>query len=120
MSVAIALFTFYTPLRERIMSHYGVGLDQENIQIIEASLESRFVDIAMGEPFPTKFTFTNGTGGQSWQLVFNGQFLEEVHPAENLRVFMETTVIPVLLDHPDRRIVVEPGGAITITELEQM
>lgn len=90
------------------------GIDLEKIRIVRNCLGNRFHNVKIGGDFLTLFAFDNGT--HTWQLKCHRDFLYDMSPIGNLRLFMDNTVIPVVLANPDSRIEVSPNGALTIAE----
>ncbi|UVT16309.1 MAG: hypothetical protein H8K04_01720 [Nitrospira sp.] len=96
---------------------YKKHIDPEKLQIILASLENRFYRIvSFGGEFSTVFVFHNGK--QNWQLKFNRDFLDDIHPDAKLQLFLDSQVFPAILENPDRRIEVGSDGGITIARTQ--
>lgn len=91
-------------------------IDQKKIQVIRDNLERVFKDVNFRSDTRPMFVCKNGKHGQSWQLIFNQEFLQDRCFIEKLQPYVHDKVIPVLLSNPGKRIQISKYGDITVEE----
>ncbi len=98
------------------MSSDQEHIAQKKIQVIRDSLERVFQDVKFRSDTRPMFVFKNDKHGQSWQLVFNQDFLQDRCFVEKLQPYVQDKVIPVLLRNPGKRVQISKYGDITVEE----
>lgn len=90
------------------------GIDPIEIQTIRDRLETQFADVKFSQNIRPTFIFNDGK--LSWHLVFNEEFVADLHSIDELRQFVELKVIRKILNNPGKRIQVSKLGDVTVEE----
>lgn len=92
------------------------GIHPHTIRTIRECLKKQFIDIKFSQNTRPTFGFRHGVEKQSWQVVFNEQFLADHTSSDELQHFVAHKVIPKVLKNPGKRIQISKWGDITVEE----
>ena len=103
-------------VKEKSVDSGTGGIHPNTIRTIRECLEKQFIDIKFSQNMRPTFGFRHGIEKQSWQVVFNEQFLVDHTSSEELRHFVAHKAIPKVLKNPGKRIQISKWGDITVEE----
>ena len=84
-----------------------MGIDPIKIQIVQSCLEASFKNVRP-DKLNGRVVF-NGDGGRRCQLEFDKAFIDDI-PREQLKTYLETTIIPKMKVNPGKKIYVSNDG----------
>ncbi len=83
-----------------------MGIDPTKVHIVKSCLEASFKD-ARPERLDGRFVFNDG--GRRCQLEFDKAFIDDI-PIDQLKTYLETTIIPKMKVNPGKKIYVSNDG----------
>ncbi len=81
-------------------------IDPTKILIVQSCLDAAFKDV---RPDKLNGGVVFNDGGRKYQLEFDSAFIDDI-PREQLKTYMETTIIPKMRANPGKKIYVSNDG----------
>jgi hypothetical protein len=106
----------FASVKEKSMDSGTGGIHPNTIRTIRECLEKQFIDIKFSQNMRPTFGFRHGIEKQSWQVVFNEQFLVDHTSSDELQHFVAHKAIPKVLKNPGKRIQISKWGDIAVEE----